>query len=389
MEYCRISKREFPFWAMFCLFPVISIAVWQITGNEVVNYDVFWIPFCAVLSLYGLIRKTIIFKEQVKAYLIIGFLVILKYFIPWVDENILLTASLMDAKWLIYLFTAIVWLNSFGSPRIEKIYKYCIFFCFIYIAKALYMILTGQLSRSGVLMEANYDGYMILMVYCFSDVVKGKKWWWNAIIILTTLLTFSRTGWASFFAIMALKLFKKNILYVILLIPIVLVLIELGTDLRGESAQNMDRFVYWEQAIMYFRETSVSNVLLGSTPGVSLKMHILPEFVWTMENFEEMRNLRGIFPFMFHSTYLRLAITWGVFAALLYPAILICKFIKSKYTPLKLLCLITLIQSFSLSALTLQNVSFLLFVLFISSWRYDKKIQNYRYHKIIVNSQGK
>ena len=106
-------------------------------------------------------------------------------------------------------------------------------------------------------MEANYDGYMILMVYCFSDVVKGKKWWWNAIIILTTLLTFSRTGWASFFAIMALKLFKKNILYVILLTPIVLVLIEVGADLRGESVQNMDRFVYWKQAIIYFRETSV------------------------------------------------------------------------------------------------------------------------------------
>ena len=74
MDYCRISKSEFPFWAMFCLFPVISLAVWQLTGNEVVNYDVFWIPFCAVLSLYGLIRKTIIFKGQVKAYLIIGFL---------------------------------------------------------------------------------------------------------------------------------------------------------------------------------------------------------------------------------------------------------------------------------------------------------------------------
>lgn len=97
------------------------------------------------------------------------------------------------------------------------------------------------------------------------------------------------------FAIMALKLFKKNILYVILLTPIVLVLIEVGADLRGESVQNMDRFVYWKQAIIYFRETSVSNVLFGSTPGVSLKMHILPEFVWTMENFEEMKNLRGVF----------------------------------------------------------------------------------------------
>lgn len=389
MDYCKISKREFPFWAMFCLFPLISIVVWQTTGNQVVNYDIFWIPFCAVLSVYALLYRKLILKGQVKVYLVIGTLVFLKYIVPWNHESISLTASLMDGKWLIYLFTAIVWLNCFGSPRIERLYKYCIFFCFIYTAKAIYMILTGQLSRSGVLMEANYDGYMILMVYCFSDVVKGKKWWWNAIIILTTLLTFSRTGWASFFAIMALKLFKKNILYVILLTPIVLVLIEVGADLRGESARNMDRFVYWEQAIIYFRETSISNVLLGSTPGVSLKMHILPEFMWNMENFEEMRNLQGVFPFMFHSTYLRLAITWGVIGALLYPVTLVYIFFRGKYIPLKLLCLLTLIQSFSLSALTLQNVSFLLFVLFISSWRYDKKIQNYRHNKMIVNSQTK
>lgn len=377
MDYCNISKREFPFWAMFCLFPVISIAVWQITGNEVVNYDVFWIPFCAVLSFYGLFRQTLILKGQVKVYLVIGLLVMMKYVIPWNNENISLTASLMDAKWLIYLFTAIVWLNSFGSPRIEKIYKYCVFFCFIYIAKAFYMILTGQLSRSGVLMEANYDGYMILMVYCFSDVVKGKKWWWNAIILLTTILTFSRTGWATLFAIMTLKLLKKNILYVILLIPVVFVLIYIGIELRGESVQNMDRFVYWQQAFIYFKETTIYNVLFGSTPGISLKMHILPEFMWTMENFEEMRNLQGVFPFMFHSTYLRLAITWGVIGALLYPTMLVYKFIKGKYTPLKLLCLITLIQSFSLSALTLQNVSFLLFVLFISSWQHNNRIEKY------------
>ena len=222
-------------------------------------------------------------------------------------------------------------------------------------------------------MEANYDGYMILMVYCFSDVVKEKKWWWNAIIIFTTLLTFSRTGWASFFVLLILKLYKKNFLYAVLLIPILILLAQIGAEIRGEGVQNMDRFVYWQQAIVYFKETTIANILLGATPGVSLKMQILPEFVWNMENFEEMRNLQGVFPFMFHSTYLRLAITWGVIGALLYFATLAYNFFKGKYVPLRLLCLLTLIQSFSLSALTLQNVSFLLFVLFFSSWQYNKK----------------
>lgn len=281
----------------------------------------------------------------------------------------------MDGKWMIYLITAILWLSIVGSPKIIHVYKYCIFFCLIYIAKALYMIGTGTLSRAGVLMEANYDGFMILIVYCFRDAIPNRKTWWDWVMILATLLTFSRTGWISFFLIIAYKAFRKNILYFAALVPIVMVLASWGAELRGESAHNLDRFVYWTQAINYFQNTSVDNVLLGATPGIPLQVEVMPEFAWTVEKFEDMHALNGIFPFMFHSTYLRLAITWGVVLALLYPFALVKIFLKTDFIPLKQLCIITLIQSFSLSALTLQNVSFLLMTTFFMCWQYDKQIR--------------
>ncbi len=381
MDYCKPTIREFPFWAMFCLFPVISIALWRVKDIAIINYDVFWIPLTILLCVYSLLNQKTWRKKYLKYIILFCILCLLKYVFPLSSGDISLRASIMDGKWLVYLLSATLWIYNFGSPRIDRLYRYCIFFCGIYICKALYMVFTGTLSRAGVLMEANYDGYMILMIYCFSCTVKNKKKWWNWLIIFATLLTFSRTGWASLFAIFCYKIYKKNILYLILLIPIVLVLLRIGAELRGESASNMDRFVYWQQAFLYFGNTSIGNILLGSTPGVALKVHVMPEFAWTVDNFEEMRNLRGVYPFMFHSTYLRLAITWGVFGALAYLYVLVRYFFKSKYMPLKYLCLITLIQSFSLSALTLQNVSFLLFVLFVTSWNQDYYIRkNMRLH---------
>ena len=375
MSYCKPTTREFPFWAMFCLFPFISIITWVTKGQDIVNYDLFWIPFTALLCVYTVFQVKSWSKKYTKYIFLFATLCLLKYVIPIGGGHISLNASLMDGKWFVYLLATALWIYNFGTPRIDRVYRYCIFFCCIYICKALYMIATGTLSRAGVLMEANYDGFMVLMIYCFSCVVKDKKKWWDWLIILTTLLTFSRTGWASLFVIFCYRIFKKNILYLLLLLPIVYFLIQLGADLRGESASNMDRFVYWRQAFLYFEETSLSNVLLGSTPGVALKIHIIPEFAWTVSNFEEMRNLSGVYPFMFHSTYLRLAITWGIFGTLAYLFVFVKYFFKSKYMPLKYLCLITLIQSFSLSALTLQNVSFLLFVLLVMAWNEDYKLR--------------
>ena len=88
-----------------------------------------------------------------------------------------------------------------------------------------------------------------------------------------------------------------------------------------------------------------------------------------------MRNLNGVFPFMFHSTYLRLAIIWGIPVALSFAFFLIIKYLKSQQESMRQLCLLTLIQSFSLSSLTLPNVSLLLFMLFITAMHQESIIK--------------
>ena len=274
----------------------------------------------------------------------------------------------MDGKWIVYLVLAILWIDMFGYPSINKMYKAGVFFSMIYILKTLYVIGTGQLSRGGVLLEANYDGFMILMVYCFREQINNKKKWEVWVLILATFLTFSRTGIFALFAIWFAKIMRRNVLLLIPVVPVMLGIAYLGFSMRGaDSAGNLDRFVYWQQAFILFNQSDLVELLFGYTPGESLNVPILPEFSWTVNLFEEMRNLNGVFPFMFHSTYLRLAIIWGIPVALFFALFLIVRYIKSSQEPMKQLCLITLIQSFSLSSLTLPNVSLLLFMLFITA----------------------
>lgn len=377
------SAKEFPVWVMFYVFPILSF-ISRFNENGAINYDPFWIGMLALLLLKILVTGNLQLKKQHTIFLsILMCLIVFKYIIPWVYNNGLsLKASMMDGKWVIYAVFTVLWVNLYGYPTIEKIYKAGVFFSIVYIVKTFLTLATGNnLTREGLLLEANYDGYMILIVYCFSTEVRNKNKWEDAILLLATFFTLSRTGFASLFAIWTIRSLKKNFLIIIPVIPFIWAMIYYGVSLRGtESVEHLDRFVYWEQAFIAFKYEDFWEYVFGNTPGESLRMPVIPEFVWTINLFEDMRNLRGIFPFMFHSTYLRLAFTWGIPVAILFVVYLVRKFIKAKYMPLKLLCLITLIQCFSLSALTLPNVSVLLFLSFMIALKKDADIKRYSRH---------
>lgn len=377
------SAKEFPVWVMFYVFPILSF-ISRFNENGAINYDPFWIGMLALLLLKILVTGNLQLKKQHTIFLsILMCLIVFKYIVPWGYNNGLsLKASMMDGKWVIYAVFTVLWVNLYGYPTIEKIYKAGVFFSIVYIVKTFLTLATGNnLTREGLLLEANYDGYMILIVYCFSTEVRNKNKWEDVILLLATFFTLSRTGFASLFAIWTIRSLKKNFFIIIPLIPLALAMIYYGVSLRGiESVDHLDRFVYWKQAFIAFKYEDFWEYVFGNTPGESLRMPVIPEFVWTINLFEDMRNLRGIFPFMFHSTYLRLAFTWGIPVAILFVVYLVRKFIKAKYMPLKLLCLITLIQCFSLSALTLPNVSVLLFLSFMIALKKDADIKRYSRH---------
>lgn len=364
LGYTTIEKRaNLPVFLMFCIFPLISITA-KVMGIRMLNYDPFWMAAFAVACLpFPYIAS--VYKKLV---LILVLLVFFKFGVPIIAyTGVNTTPWMMDIKWLIYLAFSILWISKNGFPNSTNIYKCSLFFSKVYVLFTLfrYLVWREDVSRDGILMEANYDGFMILMGFCFcGDFKKNKKDF--LIFALATLCTMSRTGFMAFALMVLYKYMRRNILYLIPLVPVLLFAAEYAMSIRGsESATHLDRFVYFEQAYLYLSNTDVFNVLFGSTPGKSLDMVIMPEFAWNVSNFEEMRKVDGVYPFMFHSAYLRLALTWGIIAPLAFLFFFIRWFVKSNNESFKVFSLLVIVQSISLSTLTLQNVSVLFFLMLL------------------------
>lgn len=371
----RKQLADFPVVMVFYVFPVLSIIAWMTGGN--INYDYFWGAYWGIViiaSLIAIIRGNFkVYESHLKVLGIVTFLIFLKYVIPHLDKNVALTAAIMDGKWYVYLTIAILSIAIWGYPSIDKTWKAGRFFCCVYIFKALSLFLSGHISRDGVLMESNYDGFMILIVYSLRNLVTKRGKYDDLLFIAATFLTLSRTGISCLFALWLYKAIRKNIFLLIPIVPICLGIAVVGIMIRGEdSVGHLDRFVYWQQAILYFQTTDIYSVLFGHTPGIPMNVFILPEFAWDVANFEDMRHLRGVFPFMFHSVYLRIAITWGIPAIILVVLWFVRKFFRTNMEEIRLLIILILIQSFSLSTMTLPNMSLLLFMMFMTVLRIEK-----------------
>lgn len=356
-----VEWKNLPIIIMFYCFPILSIMS-KIVGIGLFNYDFFWIcAFALTLILSFDVKMP---WKYIVLMSVIGFLLFLKYGIPFVFERgVQLHPWMMDMKWIVYLFFSLLWMCNYGEPSPHYIYKGSKFFAKVYILWTIYVIASGQLSRDGILMESNYDGFMILMGLCWVDRCKEGKYD-LLIFIIATFMTFSRTGIVSLFILLLYKVARRNILYLLPMVPVVTIFACMAFVIRGEeSAGNMDRLIFFSQAYAYLTHTSLWNILLGSTPGISLEMPVIKGFEWYIDNFEETKGLSGIYPFYFHSTYLRLLMTWGVFGSLAYLLFFVYKFLNSKIIPMKMFCLLVLVQSVSLSTMTLQNVSILFFMM--------------------------
>ena len=363
--------NNFPIVIIYYLFPIFSIIA-RIIGRGQLNYDYIWVPsfvLALVLSIGAKYRKRFIILITC-----IGVLMFLKYILPLLFiEKVQWRPWLMDCKWIVYLLFSIFWINRFGIPSGKHIYEGSLFFSKVYIIYAIYLFLTSQLDREGILMESNYDGFMILMGFCWIDQFRKGKY--DLLIFLTaTFLTLSRTGFVAILILLIYKVARRNVLWLIPMTPVVLFFVYLAVMMRGSSAvESLDRFVFYYQTYIYLTWTSVDNVLLGCTPGVSLDMPIADGFQWYIDNFENMRNVRGIYPFYFHSTYLRLVMTWGILGCLLYFLFFVRRLYTAHNNTMRYFCVLVLVQSFSLSVLTLQNVSVLFFMMLFALLSIEKK----------------
>lgn len=364
--------RDFPIQVLFYVLALWSV-FFQLLGIDVPNFESVWLlllfllPFLSIKRSFNLRHFLFVF--------ILFVVVVIKYLVPvfFVHQDFISRALIMDLKWLIYLLFAIGWVNLIGYPSERTLYKSGLFFAILYIIHSVCCwTLHGNFVRPYIFGEANYDGLLMLIPFCFIREVK-PRWIDYVVFFIATLCTGSRTGLVTFFTLLLTMSIYVRPKLLILLIPVSVGLVFWTFMQRNfTSIDAIDRYVFFAQAFIFFQYSDWDTIIFGVFPGVSLDMPILDSFEWYIEKFEGKNNIIGIFPFYFHSSYIRLAMTWGL------PLVLIiivgsCRlFFRTKYLPLKLLIILALLQSISLSTLTLTNVSVLFFLALLMALRSHK-----------------
>lgn len=370
--------RDFPIILSYYIFPFIGI-IHNLLFKGYANFEFVWICLFFMVLLRSLWCKYP--KKEFILIFIIILAISLKYILPFAWNNdVILRPLVMDIKWLLYLSIAFLWIHKFGKPKIQILYNGALFFCKVYILFSLFMIFVHGHIRAGLLSESNYDCFLFLIGYCFISNARHRKLDY-LIFFIATALSLSQTGLASYLLLTGLIVWQKNRKLLVVLVPIgILLVIIVFFIRRGDSdISSIDRFVFFMQCYEFFKDSDITTIILGTFPGTPMKIYVIPAFQFYIENFENMNDVRGCYAFYFHSTYLRLAITWGIPILACVIMFAIYKLLNTKYLPLKLILSLFLLESISLSTLTLTTVSVPFFIALFSAFHYNKKTKKHEF----------
>ena len=366
----KFAITNVPIYIGYIILPLISFICGIVRGNGNVNYELVWLML-PVLLLPFANRYSI--KIQIFVVIIsLTILLTVKYLLPilWIN-NITWRAFFIDLKWIYYLLIALLWINSFGKLNIEKLYKGGRNLCIIYISYILIKTAqNGAYSRFYELMyESNYVCFLFLIPFCFiRQLNRPKKEY--AIFIIATLLSGSKTGIVSLVALLIYPLYEKSrnkLIYWLLIPALLCIYIYVFFTSKGVgNLEDVDRIIFFVQFYEYLRDTNWPNILFGVYAGAPMQLSVIPAFNWYIENFENINHITGCYPFYFHSTYIRLAIVWGIPCVSVFLFWIFRLLYKTENNALKNLIILFLLQSISMSTLTLTTVSFLFFLTFLS-----------------------
>lgn len=365
----RQMDCNLPILLLYYVFPFIALFA-KILGFGPLNYDFVWVLLCLIACFVCLNRK---FKK--KDIIILGLfeiIITLKYIFPiWWTDIVIYRPLIMDGKWVIYFIFVFLWTRIFSYPSYDIFYKGALFFCKFYIICAVVSLFTTYTFRYSLLSESNYDCFLFLIGFCFIPLVKHKRKDYF-IFFMGTVLSGSQTGLASFLMITLIILWKSKPKLVIVLLPFGIVMSYLLFKIRrgDNDVSSLDRVIFIMQAVDFFAQNNIFTFMFGTFPGEPLKMETISGFDFFVEKFEEMNNISGCYAFYFHSTYLRFAISWGIPFLIVLLGYSIYMAFTTKNISFRLLIFLTLVQSLTLSSLTLTSVSVVLFTAMMTLFKY-------------------
>lgn len=360
----RIRISSLPVYIPYVLFPLFFVVTRSMGYSYSRSWiDVVWILlglFAAVwIAVTGRLlidrRKFLFFSSAIALFAAI----VTVKFGASLFEPVVLVPFVMELKPVLYLAVALLWVGAFGNIDPGQFRKAGVWLAALMVFDFLLeSALAGEAIKPLGSGEINYDACLLLISFCtwFYGHESARSY---IVIFIGILATLSRTALAaivviSFFFGRA-GLFKK------MLIGAVCVLFILASflvrDLPLDSLERMDRFWMWLAGLELISGDLLQS-LIGFPSGQALPVNIPEELVWLWSSQQEGWGIEGVFPFHFHSFWLRFAITWGLVAvALAFIASAYIVFDRKKTLFLRTLVFLAVLEGLTMGVVYLSNVA--------------------------------
>jgi len=315
-----VRVSSLPLFISYILFPAVFI----LTRNAGVELTRNWLDALALaIGLFALL--TVIFRGKVRLHArfklicaasvsFFAFIVILRFGSSFF-YGLNAVPFVMELKPVVYLAVALLWVSAFGNISPRQFKSYGAWLGVIMVADLfLEAALAGHFVRPRGSGEPNYDAFLLLISLCvfFADDSKGQR---GALVLIFIglLATFSRTALVTagviVFIFSRIGVTKKVLLAVVCVLFVVLSF--MLRDLPLDAIESMDRYWMWYSGIDLL-VTHPNEAMWGFPAGARLPVDIPAALEWLWNSQQEGWGVSGVFPYHYHSFWLRAAITWGL-----------------------------------------------------------------------------
>jgi len=368
-----IRMRTIPLMLVYFVYPAVMIVV-RLFGFSIPRswIDIVWIFMGCLASFVVLMCALLRRKCGFTLNLLLVFSILWVFVgIKWgaglfLDDNVGIP-SLMGLKPFVYLWVAWSWQRAFG--RLEDVdfaYYGLILGLIIIVDFVVESVILGSIARPHGSGEINYDACLLLISLIMTIVARNRsKPVLVLVIVIALMVTFSRTALAAAVVIMfafSTIPFRMKLIGVAFAIGFIIGSFLLR-DLPVGDITSMDRYWMWVAAIQMFIDAPIG-VVFGFPVGLSLPV-VVPDNLWALwASQSEGWGVEGIYPYNFHAMWLRLSITWGwvvvgvliIMSLWMYPSL-------SDVT--KALCVLVLLEGFTMGLVYLSNIGVPLFLAFM------------------------
>ncbi len=368
--------KNIPIYLVYYTIPAIAF-VWRQLFNKALNFELIYIALFGVLSLFCCRKQSHTFGHFFFVFAFICYCIAVFFMPAFLNEDTIWRTFAIDMKWLFYIALAYGWVKIFGAPDVKIIYKGAIFLAIILLINNLFFTVANlRYSRYYKLIaECNYDALLIVLGFIMKPTHKYSL---KEIFLFVGSIFFSGSLTGSL-AIVGVILFQylrnislKNIFRIVIFsmpcTAFLYWLIHWKYSANGFDLYKIDRFIFFAQAWEFLKDMSVSQFLFGFTPGVSLdETLVIPEFAPYLNIFWGLNALsEGVYPFYFHSSYIREILVLGVTLFLCINGFFFYCLSPKRDLSLSLLAVVYFIFATSLSVFTITNGAFMFFFIFFS-----------------------